>query len=335
MPVYRGRFAPSPSGPLHFGSLIAAVGSFLHAKIHQGKWLVRIEDIDQTRVVTGAADDILRTLAAFELHWDDSVRYQTQHLSQYDAILELLCKQELLYSCDCTRKMIKTMGGIYDKRCRKNPTKSLLQTSTSHHATALRFKNDHSDRTFFDENLGWVTPEQRFVDDDVILKRRDGLHAYQLAVVVDDIAQDITHVVRGADLLDLTPVQKNLFHKISASIANETSAAKNTELSGSSLFSLSRIVSIRQKQQRITPHFLHLPLAVTAPHQKLSKQNHATALNLSKKERLMHKALTFLGVPIPSELQNAQIQEQLAWSITKAKTWRFVQQTEVRFSDDN
>lgn len=316
---YRGRFAPSPSGPLHFGSLIAALGSFLHAKINNGQWLVRIEDIDQTRIAPNAADDILRTLEALELHWDESVRYQTQHLDLYDAILDSLLKAEKVYCCDCSRKMIKAMGGIYDKRCRHRHDLS------RQNEVALRFKNDLSSSRFWDDNLGWITPEQRFVEDDVVLKRRDGLHAYQLVVVADDIAQDITHVIRGADLLDLTPVQQTLFHTLSALPFSEKPTAE--------LLSFQTIVKQRQQQNRCTPHFLHLPLAVSAPHQKLSKQNHAPAINLAKKEQILHQALLFLGVSIPAEFQNTPINEQLAWSITHNAQWRFKQQTEILYSE--
>ena len=121
MREYRGRFAPSPSGPLHFGSLIAAVGSFLDARANQGKWLVRIEDIDTTRVVSGASDDILHTLEAYGLYWDEPVIYQTQRHEQYQAIVDELISQNLVYACHCTRKEIKTIGGIYQGHCRYKP----------------------------------------------------------------------------------------------------------------------------------------------------------------------------------------------------------------------
>lgn len=317
--AYRGRFAPSPSGPLHFGSLIAAVGSFLHAKIHDGKWLVRIEDIDQTRVVANATDDILKTLDVFELHWDESVRYQTHHLSLYDEILNALSVNNQLYCCSCTRKMIKAMGGVYDKRCRSTPSTNSTENM------ALRYINDTSDKKFFDENLGWITPDERFVNDDVVLKRRDGLHAYQLVVVADDIAQNISHVVRGADLLDLTPVQKNLFSAISS--------LDFSHCTGDELTLFYSTLQKRVERQNTTPKFLHLPLAVTAPNQKLSKQNHARAINLAEKETTMHAALHFLGVPVPRDMEKAPITEQLHWAITNAESWRFRQQTEILYSE--
>lgn len=317
--TYRGRFAPSPSGPLHFGSLVAAVGSFLHAKIHAGKWLVRIEDIDQTRVVKGAADDILRTLDALALHWDESVRYQTDQLALYDSVLACLSAQHKLYRCNCTRKMIKAMGGIYDKRCRIAQHNDISNT-------ALRFINDGSNTSFFDENLGWITPEKRFVEDDVVVKRRDGLHAYQLVVVVDDIDQDITHVVRGADLLDLTPVQQRLFTTISDSV--------HTQPPTTITHAFHTTIHQRMAQQRRIPKFLHLPLAVTAPHQKLSKQNHAMPINLANKAAEMHRALQFLGIPIPAELAQDKIATQLEWAIAHHQTWHFNTQTEILVDTD-
>jgi len=233
---YRGRFAPSPSGPLHFGSLVAAVGSYLDAKVNQGKWLVRIEDIDTTRVVKGAATDILNTLDAYCLNWDENVVYQTQRLTIYQDAVNSLSKQHLIYACQCSRKQIKALGGIYQGQCKHS------QLSEQGHA--LRLTQCHATVTYNDLIQGRIDVDPALAHEDYIIKRSDGLFAYQLVVVIDDIEQGINRIVRGADLLEPTARQISLFKQLNNPI----------------------------------PEFAHLPLAVANPGFNLSKQNYAPAI---------------------------------------------------------
>jgi len=178
--VVRGRFAPSPTGPLHFGSLVAAVGSYLHARSHDGEWLVRIEDLDPPREVAGAAADQLTTLERFGFEWDGAVLYQSTRGEAYAEALQFLIDRDLAYPCGCSRREIE--GDVYPGTCRHGlpPGKE---------ARAWRVRTDH---------------------DDFIIKRGDGYWAYQIACAVDDAFQAITHVVRGADLADSMPRQVHL-----------------------------------------------------------------------------------------------------------------------------
>ena len=194
---YIGRFAPSPTGPLHLGSLYTALASFLQARSRQGKWLLRIDDLDTHRNIKGSADSILKTLDVFGLHWDGSVVYQSQHLDVYDEILNELAKNNLIYPCTCSRK---TLTGIYSGHCRnKQPPQN------SPHS--LRIKTDERIISFQDELQGLISHNLAGQHGDFILKRKDRVIAYQFAVVVDDDLQQINHVVRGFDLLDSTPRQ--------------------------------------------------------------------------------------------------------------------------------
>ncbi|OIQ48535.1 MAG: tRNA glutamyl-Q(34) synthetase GluQRS, partial [Gammaproteobacteria bacterium MedPE] len=193
MTQYRGRFAPSPSGDLHFGSLVAALGSYLDAKANNGQWLVRMEDIDPPREVAGASDSILRTLEAFGLHWDGDIAYQSQRHEFYQHHLEQLIADGFCYGCDCTRKMIMSGGGLYQGTCQHKANGKL---TTPH---SLRFVNNHGVSGFDDRLLGRIEVGEDFANEDFILKRKDGLYAYQLVVVLDDMEQGITDVVRGSD----------------------------------------------------------------------------------------------------------------------------------------
>ncbi|RCV90387.1 tRNA glutamyl-Q(34) synthetase GluQRS [Billgrantia montanilacus] len=276
MTGYRGRFAPTPSGALHFGSLIAALASFLDARRAGGHWLLRIEDIDPPRCPPGAADTILRQLEAFGLHWDGPVRWQHGRDEAYEAALERLRSQGLAYPCSCSRKQWRDLP-IYPGWCRhgvREPGKPL----------AWRLRSDKGLRpvTWQDRLFG----TQRFDPvelGDVVLKRKDELWAYQLAVVIDDADQGITDVVRGFDLLDNTPWQRQLQHALGL-----------TE-----------------------PRYLHLPLVMNRDGQKLSKQNLAPAL--PEEERavrpLLHRALAMLDQAPPETLALAPAAEQLDWAI--------------------
>lgn len=203
---YRGRFAPSPTGPLHLGSLLAAVGSFAEARQQAGTWLVRIEDLDQQRSVPGTEVAILKTLEAFGLHWDESISYQSQRSALYDAALERLQRDQLSYPCACTRREIAAQGRegpegpIYPGSCRAGLPPGRAGRS-------LRLRVDCGEVSFLDAIHGPSTQDLAAAVGDFILRRADGFHAYQLAVVVDDGDQGITQVVRGADLLTSTPRQ--------------------------------------------------------------------------------------------------------------------------------
>ncbi len=267
---YIGRFAPSPSGPLHFGSLLAALGSYLRARSCGGQWLVRIEDIDPPREVAGAADTILRQLEAYGLHWDGSVRYQSQRSAHYEALLQQLHQQALSYYCDCSRKRIQGSGGIYDGHCQQRGLTS----------GAVRLRNRVAQAHFHDARLGTITVEPSFASEDFILKRRDGLFAYQLAVVADDHSQGITEVVRGQDLLWPTVRQLSLYHTLGWP----------------------------------APQWLHLPLAINPDGSKLSKQNHAPALSPQHISQTLGHAIRLLGVPLPDALMQAPVAEQLAFA---------------------
>jgi len=272
---YRGRFAPSPSGPLHFGSLVAAVGSYLDAKHNQGCWLVRIEDIDTTRVVKGAADDILRTLEAYGLYWDEQVVYQTQRHELYQHTISQLQSQNLVYACNCSRKQIKALGGIYQGHCRSR--------SLDNSNCALRLIQQHPTTHYRDLIQGDVIVDSNLAQEDYIIKRSDGLFAYQLVVVADDIAQGITNVVRGADLLEPTARQLSLFKQLDS----------------------------------FTPNYAHLPLAVAKPGFKLSKQNYAPAICKQQPKPALFNAFQFLGLAPKLELLTVNIEQMMNWAITR------------------
>ena len=283
---YVGRFAPSPTGPLHFGSLIAAVASYCDAKANNGKWLLRIEDIDQPREMPGAADDILRTLEGFGFAWDGEVVVQSQRHAHYEKALQQL--QQLVYPCTCSRKEIADSsnqmgfeGHIYPKTCFNQPCFSKPKVETSIHA-AFRVKTTNEPIIFTDAIQGDV--HQKLATDigDFVLKRADGYFAYQLAVVVDDAAQGITHIVRGADLLNSTPRQ----------------------------------IYLQQLLGFATPNYAHVPIAVNKMGEKLSKQTLAEPISMRFAGHQLLSALQFLGQHPPIELQNAALSELWAWAIT-------------------
>lgn len=200
--AYVGRFAPSPTGPLHLGSLVAALGSFLDARHHEGRWLVRIEDLDAQRVIPGGSTGILRTLESFGLHWDGEVEYQSRHTERYSAALGELQARGLTFECSCSRRELSNTGDPgYPGTCRGGPTKS--------GPTATRFRVGDSSVQFEDLLQGTCRFELARLGDPIV-RRRDGAFSYQLAVVVDDARQGITDVVRGSDLLESTAWQIGL-----------------------------------------------------------------------------------------------------------------------------
>jgi glutamyl-Q tRNA(Asp) synthetase len=263
---YIGRFAPSPTGPLHFGSLLAATASYLDAKSHQGKWLVRMEDVDRQREVAGAAAHILSTLEAFGFEWDGALLYQSERDEAYQAALEVLKQADLAYPCGCSRKEIAETahigsdGPIYPGICRNG-------LPAGKQARAWRIKTDSHKVIFADRIQGQQLFNLAEMSGDFIIKRADGLFAYQLAVVVDDAMQGITHIVRGADLLDSTPRQ----------------------------------IHLQQQLGFYQPSYAHIPVAVNQQGEKLSKQTHAEAIAPAQKITLLKQAFAFLGLTPPSE----------------------------------
>lgn len=286
-PAYIGRFAPSPSGPLHFGSLLAALASYLDARAQDGKWLLRMEDIDTPRCIKGADSDILKTLEHYGLEWDGEVLYQsTQHARYQDAVDRLLVSHQAYY-CTCTRKMIKAAGGAYPGTCRdkmRAPDNAAVRTKRSHH-------DDH----FTDRIQGEITIRDAHALEDPIIKRRDGLFAYNLVVVMDDAFQGVTHVVRGSDLLDTTATQRSLY-----GLLNET-----------------------------PPEYAHIPVVSVTPGRKLSKQNHAAPLSLANVMATHKKALALLGLPISEAPQDDSPQSLLSWAVSEWNVKRIPKSREI------
>ena len=284
---YTGRFAPSPTGPLHFGSLVAAVASYCDAKANAGKWLLRIEDLDKPREMAGAADDILRTLQAFGFEWDDQIVYQSKRSEAYEHALQNLKNQSVIYPCSCSRKeivdssiLIGIEGAIYPRTCYTKT--GVLKYSLAPSINAA-YRAVVLDKTigFMDAIQGKIVQNLARDIGDFVIKRADGLFAYQLAVVVDDAEQSITHIVRGADLLDSTPRQ----------------------------------IYLQQLLGLTTPNYAHVPVAVNAQGEKLSKQTLAQPISVSAAAQQLFNALSFLGQNPPTQLQNSALNEIWQWAI--------------------
>ena len=284
---YRGRFAPSPTGPLHFGSLVAAVGSYLDARSNGGEWLVRMEDVDTPRNVPGAADDILKTLDAFGFEWDGAVLWQSRRLAAYDEALEKLEAAGLAYGCACSRKEIADSasrpavdGGLaYPGTCRNG-----LPPGRTARAWRLRVGNEQT--SFIDRLQGLQVQNLEHDVGDFVLRRADGLYAYQLAVAVDDEFQGISDVVRGADLIASTPRQ----------------------------------IWLQRCLGYATPRYAHLPVATNAAGEKLSKQTRAPALRIDQAEESLVAALNFLGQTTPEGLAQEGLREIWSWAL---RHWSF------------
>jgi glutamyl-Q tRNA(Asp) synthetase len=271
---YIGRFAPSPTGPLHFGSLLAALASYLDARANQGKWLLRVEDLDPPREPAGSAELILRQLQEFGMDWDDEVLYQSSRLDAYEEVMDQLQDKGLCYPCDCTRPQIREMGLVYNGSCRKRSTPPEMPY-------ALRLKIDALKLGFDDEIQGHFAQKLEGEVGDFVIRRKDKLFAYQLAVVVDDEFQNITHVVRGWDLLDSTPRQ----------------------------IYLQRVLDYQEMS------YAHIPIIVDEKGQKLSKQSFAPSIETDKASQAIYKALTFLGQAPPLEIEKESPESQLQWAI--------------------
>ena len=260
MPEYVGRFAPSPTGPLHFGSLVAALASYMEAKAAGGKWLVRMEDLDPPRVAPGAADQILHALERLGFEWDGPVLWQSARTERYSGVIDDLSRRGFAYGCSCTRKELEDSvlaidgARVYPGTCRHG-------LAAGKRLRAVRLRTHGAPIGFDDRIQGRI--EQRVEKEvgDFVLLRADGVYAYQLAVVVDDSDQGVTDVVRGADLIDSTARQMHL----------------------------QRILGAR------TPRYAHVPVAVNDAGEKLSKQTGAAPLDLSDPKRELARARRFLG----------------------------------------
>ena len=280
---YRGRFAPSPTGPLHFGSLVAAVGSYLDARSQNGEWLVRIEDVDAPRTVPGAADGILRTLETFGFEWDGEVLVQSRRHDFYHAALVRLQLAGDVYPCACSRSEIAGLssvtsidgGLLYPGICRNGLAEGKA-------ARAWRLRVPDREIQFQDRIQGLSRQNLEREVGDFVLLRADGQYAYQLAVVVDDALQGINAVVRGVDLLDST----------------------------------ARQMWLQQKLGLPTPSYAHLPVVVNAAGEKLSKQTKAAAADPAQGSALLASALSFLGHDVPPDLRQAPVADFWCWAIS-------------------
>ena len=273
--MYIGRFAPSPTGLLHIGSLLTALASYTDARANGGKWLVRMEDLDPPREMAGAAEHILHTLEAFGFEWDGEVAYQSQRNGLYQEALGRLKSEGLVYPCYCSRKDWGADGFVYSGRCRVPAQRPEANGKMPAWRIAV------PDRTigFQDEIVGYYAQNLAHDIGDFVLLRADGFWAYQLAVVADDAEQGITHIVRGQDLLVSTPRQIYLQQCLGAN----------------------------------TPHYAHLPLLVNAQGQKWSKQTLAPALDLNRREALLRQVMRYLNLPDAPEVDRPE--ELLAWAV--------------------
>lgn len=284
---YRGRFAPSPSGDLHFGSLVAAVGSYLEAKTRGGEWLVRIEDLDLPRTVPGAADSILTTLEQHQIRWDNSVVYQSTRNQYYQEGLAMLTESGLLFGCECSRNQLKGIT-LYPGYCRnkKLPLKN----------HAVRIRSGEEIIAIDDKWQGKQTWRMGKDVGDFIVRRTDGIHAYQLAVVIDDYLQGITHVVRGSDLLESTPRQ----------------------------------IHLQQHLGYTTPEYAHLPIAVDSGGFKLSKQHHTKPVNQDSPVDNILSALEFLGQNPPNELLAYPLNSVWEWAMENWSNSQNLEQSAIK-----
>lgn len=276
---YRGRFAPSPTGPLHFGSLVTALASYLEAKSQHGQWFIRIEDLDPLREPPEATTEILNSLNAHRLFSDEPIRFQSHRHTAFEAAIEQLLSNGKAYRCTCSRKQLQANQGRHPQHCREG---GIAMTGQPF---AIRF-------ALSDEHCHWqdllLGPQLQIVQaeiDDPVLVRKEGFFAYQLAVVADDIDQGITDVVRGSDLLDMTAQQLQIYRALGAP----------------------------------PPRWLHIPVIVNEQGQKLSKQNHAPALENCNPVSNLFAALSALNQQPPQSLLKGSIDNLLEWGIAHWK----------------
>lgn len=292
---YRGRFAPSPTGPLHFGSLLAAAGSWLDARACGGEWLLRIEDLDPPREPPGAVDEILRALERFELHWDGEVWFQSRRQPAYDEALAALAAAGWAYRCVCSRKDVAEANARLGRPdARRYPgTCRTLPPARAGRSRVVRVRTDEQPLTVADRLQGEFTQALERDIGDFVLRRREGYIAYQLAVVVDDHAQGVTDVLRGIDLLDSTPRQLWLQTLLGYS----------------------------------APRYMHLPVVAAPGGEKLSKQTGAAAVDLRLVPELAWQVLVALGQAPPAELRGAAARELWDWG---ARHWQPQQLSGIR-----
>lgn len=274
MSPYHGRFAPSPSGRLHFGSLVAATGSYLRARSLNGFWHLRIEDIDTTRCRQEHSDSILRDLELLGFEHDGPVLYQTERLDFYKECLDRLTENHQTYYCNCTRADIRRMGGVYNGHCRNLN----LPDAVNH---SVRLKNTTYVSEYRDEIRGAVKNPTSDIPD-IVLRRRDGLYAYNLVCILDDLDTGITEVVRGSDLLYDTFAQISFIKELKGNV----------------------------------PAYAHLPLAMEDPEHKYSKQNHAAPIDMAHASELLVKAVKFLGQDIPDEFVHEKPADILKYAVS-------------------
>ncbi len=285
-PAYRGRFAPSPTGRLHLGSLVAAVGSYVDARAAGGRWQLRMEDIDPPRAEPGAADAIRRSLEAHALHWDGPLIRQSDAAARHRAARDALERDGHSFYCDCSRRRQRRLaagqglaGGVYTGYCRRRGLSD----------GALRVRVSRDPVCVEDRSLGTLCQDLEREVGDFVVWRRDGLVAYQLAVVVDDAAEGISQIVRGADLWDNTPRQ----------------------------------VWLQQRLGAPRPAYLHLPMVVGSDGDKLSKQTGAAAISSELAGQNIHNALNLLKQKPPADYHPARPGELLSWAVRHWKPQAF------------
>jgi glutamyl-Q tRNA(Asp) synthetase len=278
---YIGRFAPSPTGPLHFGSLLAALASYLDAKYHHGQWLIRMEDLDPPREMSGAKDLILKALDTYGLFSNQEIIYQSQRSDQYQQALDQLVKQHSVFPCTCSRKQLAEFNGVHFGNCQSISHQIDTQFAWRFDSQQSVVSNTTGHVSFHDQLQGNFSQSIEQTIGDFVVKRKDQLWAYQLAMVVDDYLQGVSHVVRGIDLIDST-LRQNM---------------------------------LQTALQYPLPKYAHIPVACADNGQKLSKQNLAPALDLHNPEENLWRALSWLRQSPPENLRSASVKELLAWGI--------------------
>ncbi len=291
--AYIGRFAPSPTGPLHLGSLFTALASYLDARAHNGRWLVRMEDLDPPREQAGAADNILRTLEHYGLNWDGEVWFQSRRHALYEQAVQQLVQAHSAFFCTCSRKDLQLLSvDSYPGTCRHCHTPPDREY-------AIRLQVNDQPIHFEDALQGPCEFNLQQEGGDFIIKRKDGLYAYHLAVVVDDAAQNITHIVRGIDLLDSTP----------------------------------RHLLLQQQLGLPTPNYAHLPVLVNEQGQKLSKQTFATPIPMQNPVPWLFACLHALNQNPPDALRFATLNECLDWGVENWSLARVARSAAIAASD--
>jgi len=279
-----GRFAPSPSGPLHFGSLITALASFLDIRAQRGQWLLRIDDLDTPRTTPGSEAAILQTLEAHHLHWDGTLTRQSDHQEHYELALHELARMEVLFFCDCSRKSLKGAttypGTCRHRHCSPTELANHLGSVSGEHKYAIRLQMPDHELRFNDQLQGLQATHLAREGGDYIVLRRDGLISYQLAVVVDDALTAVNQVVRGADLLPTTARQQQLHEQLGST----------------------------------APSWLHLPILLNQRNTKLSKQAHSMAVTTDHVTTNLCIALQLLGQQPPPGATQWPAHELIDWA---------------------